>query len=97
VVARTGRSDEEWNALVGQVERDKGCTPQPLGPDRVPACVGRSDDSMDVVVRLGADLLLWLRLDTLDYPVPQFHNAGEQLALFFATRLAPATATEEGT
>lgn len=95
VVARTGQSDEEWNALVGQAEQDKGCTPQPLGPDRVPACVSRSDDSMDVIVRLGADRLLWLRLDTLDYPVPQFHTAGEQLALFFVARLAPATATEE--
>jgi hypothetical protein len=44
---------------------------------------------MDIVVRLGSDRLLWLRLDTLDYPVAEFHRAGEQLALFFASRLAP--------
>jgi hypothetical protein len=88
VVVRAGQSDEEWNALVGRVEREKGCTPEPLGADRVPACVSRSDDSMDVVVRLGADRLLWLRLDTLNYPMPDFHSAGEQLALFLAARLA---------
>ena len=69
VVARAGQSDEEWNTLVAQVEQEKGCTPDTLGADRMPACVSRSDDSMDVVMRLGADRLLWLRLDTLDYPV----------------------------
>jgi hypothetical protein len=88
LVARAGQSDEEWNALVGQVEQDKGCTPEALGADRLPACVSRSEDSMNVVVRLGADRLLWLRLDTLDYPVPEFHSAGERLALFFAARMA---------
>jgi hypothetical protein len=89
LVARTDQTAEEWNAFVAQIEQEKECAPIPLGADGVPACVARTEDSMDVVVRLGADHVLWLRLDTLDYPVAQFHGAGEQLALFFATRLAP--------
>jgi hypothetical protein len=88
VIARAGQSDQEWNALVAQVEQEKGCRPEPLGADRLPACVSRSDDSMDVVMRLGADRLPWLSLDTLDYPVREFHHAGERLALFFAARVA---------
>ncbi len=88
VALRNDQSAESWTAWMDQFDRDKGCTATRLGAEGPAACVGRQDDVMDVTVRLDADRFLWLHLESLDYPVPSFHSAGDQLALFFANRLA---------